>query len=496
MLVQAILGLIDLPTLVIFLLALVLGLWFTSGKQENLPPGPTPLPIIGNMIQVAGHKKQWLMYMEWRKQYGDVISVKIGVNRMVVVLGWDLIREGLLDNASIMADRPSWLYVINLVFKQKGMFWSNGNTWKDLRKFSVVHLRDFGVGKKSLEERVQDEANILVESFNKNLGEKFYPRSLFCYAVSNIICGIIFGNRFDYDDEKFIELYSYLDFLFKNLGLQVPENFFPFLKYIPTRSPAKPIINNDQKIRSYFHKRIQEHRETFDPDNPRDFLDMYLKLEHEHKNTETLSEENVFRVMVDLFLGGSETTATTMTWVFLYLIRYPHVQKKCHEELDRVVGHGRQVSLSDKGELNYLLATIQEVQRIASTVPFAAPHAATADMKLGGYTIPKGSMVLYHIFSAHHDPKYWNNPEEFRPERWLSPEGKLLKKEAFLPFSVGPRSCIGEPLAKMELILFIATLLQNFTFHTPDGEPKPSLEAIQPGFPLQPLDYNLIAERR
>ena len=219
---------------------------------------------------------------------------------------------------------------------------------------------------------------------------------------------------------------------------------------------------------------VKQHKETFDEDNLRDFIDVYLK-EMKTTSDASFSEEQLLVNAFDLFGAGSETTATTLAWAVCYMILNPEVQTKVHREIDQELGD-RPPSLEDRGRLTYTEATIMEIQRLGSIAPMAVPHRALSDIKIRGYNIPKNTLIwsiLYHIMR---DPDYWTDPDTFKPERFIDSNGKIIKEERFVPFGIGKRVCIGESLARTELFIIFTRLMQMFTFHSceSEGYEKPS----------------------
>jgi len=149
------------------------------------------------------------------------------------------------------------------------------------------------------------------------------------------------------------------------------------------------------------------------------------------------------------------------------------------------------------GSMPYTEAFILEVFRVASIFPYAVPHCVTEDSELRGYLIPKGVSVYASIYSTHHDPEVWGDPENFRPDRFLSSDGsKVEKHESLLPFSIGKRQCPGELLARDQLFLFLTTLLQNFRICNEDGKPLPTLDIACGNIILEPHRYSVIMKGR
>lgn len=481
----------------IFIGAVVLYLvrWFLinrNKKHYNLPPGPTPYPIVGNLPNFIQTKKFFDRIMEFKKNYGGIFEIYIGSNRMVFISDLDIVKEGLITKGDSTRGRPQFLYLIKRIFRKKGILFNMGHVWRDLRRFTLSTLRNFGVGKKSLEEKICTEMHEISHVIEAHQGKPFLLKKCIGDGVLNIIYCIVFGERLEYTHPRFHEFIQIFDFLFKNAGFQLPENFLPWLQYIRRNSPAQIMIRNDQILRDYVQEKIQEHRESFDPDNVRDFIDMYILLTQEEKS-ESFSEANIFRTIVDLFTAGSETTAVSLQWAFLYVTKYPDVQRQCREEIRQLTGFSRLVSMADKDELPFVNATILEVQRIAAVAVFVAPHVAETDITLGNFDIPEGTILQFIIHAIHKDPRYWKEPEKFLPERWLTKDKKIIKHEAFLPFSWGPRSCIGEPLARMEMFLFFTNLLQRFEFTDPPDEPV-SVSGGITGFTYHPLNSMICAK--
>ncbi|XP_050695441.1 cytochrome P450 2L1-like isoform X2 [Eriocheir sinensis] len=224
---------------------------------------------------------------------------------------------------------------------------------------------------------------------------------------------------------------------------------------------------------TYFYEEIEHHRATLDPDNPRDLIDGYLLEMEERKDDPetTCSDGDLAFVLFDLFLAGSDTTIHTFTWISGYLASYPNVQRKLHAEIDAVLPKGVLATLADKPKMPYLEAVVNEVMRMISLVKFGVQHAANRNTELGGYTIPKGTILNTSVFIIHSDSRYWDQPEKFMPERWLDEAGKFVsKKEGFLPFGVGKHSCIGENLSRVELFIFLTIIYQSFSVAPPPGK--------------------------
>jgi cytochrome P450 len=200
--------------------------------------------------------------------------------------------------------------------------------------------------------------------------------------------------------------------------------------------------------------------------------------------------------LLDLFFAGTETTALTLSWAMLYLTFFSEAQEKLCEEINRVVGDSRLPRLSDDAQMPYTKAVVLEVLRMSSLLPLGVFRSTLDNVELCSYNIPKNTMVLANFYGAHHDQDYWGDPEVFRPDRFLSPDGKsIVKHDNFLPFSVGKRACVGEALAKNEIFLFLAFIFQRFNVSLDPSNVNPSLEPTV-AFTLMPPDHKLVFSQR
>ncbi|GFO35320.1 cytochrome p450 2u1 [Plakobranchus ocellatus] len=309
-------------------------------------------------------------------------------------------------------------------------------------------------------------------------GQPIDVRSLTNTAVSNVICSIIVGKRFDYEDTYFAKLLELLNEQVRLMATSNLSNIFPWLHYVPGDTfQSKKRMENYHYIRTFFCvHHIEKTENEFDEDNKDNFISAYLaemkKAERQGRET-TLNKENLSRVLLNLFGAGSETTSTTMLWFMVYMLHYPHIQNKVYREIEDVVGTERVPAMQDRPRLNYTNAVIMETQRLASIVPVGVPHYTQTEATVMGYTVPAGTTVLSNLDTVLWDGDTWENPMDFRPERFLDDQGKITQPEQFMPFSIGRRLCLGESMARMELYLFLAALVQRFEFapEVPDQLP-------------------------
>ncbi|ELW61440.1 cytochrome P450 2J2 [Tupaia chinensis] len=459
---------------------------------KNYPPGPWRLSFISVLFHSDFEKSQ-LQLQQYVKKYGNVLSLPFGHINFIIISGLPLIKEVLLHMEQNFMNRPM-LHSRKRVFKRNGLIMSNGQEWKEQRRFTLMTLRNFGLGKKSLEERIQEEAHYLAEAMKEENGQPFDPHFKINNAVSNIICSITFGERFEYQDGQFQELLKLLDevtFLEASVPCQL-YNICPWImRFLP--GSHQTLFRNWEKLKSFVGDVIEKHKRDGNPEETRDFIDAYLKEMAKSNASSSFDEENLVYTTLDLFFAGTETTSTTLRWGLLYLALYPEIQEKVQAEIDRVIGQCQQSSMAFRESMPYTNAFIHEVQRMGNILPLNAPREVTVDTTLAGYHLPKGTMVFTNLTALHKDPTEWATPDTFNPEHFLE-NGQFKKREAFLPFSLGKRACLGEQLAKTELFIFFTSLLQKFTFRPPNNE-KLSVK-IREGMTIAPVSHRLCAVPR
>ncbi|XP_069830126.1 cytochrome P450 2K6-like [Dendropsophus ebraccatus] len=458
---------------------------------QNYPPGPKPLPIIGNMLDLDVNRP-YLSFQELAKKYGPVFSLKIGVQKMVVLCGYDTVKEALGNYADELADRPI-LPVLVDASRGHGVIFTNGCNWKTLRRFTLSTLRDFGMGRRIIEDKINEEASCLVEKFKSYKGKPFDNDMIMNAAIANIIDSIIFSHRFDYDDPKLHRLLTIIITNIKTMGslMGMLYNAFPSLmRWIPGSHQTIPATAAE--LHSYYREVFEKQRDQLDVNDQRNLADSFLVKQKEEKPSPQLyfHDENFTSLVADLFGAGMDTTSSTLRWSLLLMMKYPEVQKKVQKEIEAVIGSA-EPQYEHRQKMPYTGAVINEILRFSSVVPTNVPHMTAQDVTLKGFFIPKGIQIIPSLTSVLRDTKYFSKPDEFYPEHFLDSDGNFVNNEAFIPFSVGKRSCIGENLAKVMLFLFFTKLLQNFTFKALPGSKLDLTPAV--GFVTPPQNHLICA---
>ncbi|KAK1888215.1 Cytochrome P450 2F2 [Dissostichus eleginoides] len=456
-----------------------------SRRPKNFPPGPSPLPILGNILELS-LDNPLKDFERLRNTYGNVYSVFLGTKAAVVINGMKAMKDAIVTKGIDFAGRPQDLFV-NDSTERKGVILADyGPSWKDHRRFALMTLRNFGLGKNSMEERIHGEIKYITDDLEKSIGKSFSPQLMFHNAASNIICQVLFGQRYEYDEEfiKVIVKCFTDNAKLANGPWAMLYDSFPMIRSLPL--PFRRAFKNVKTCQALALPVVQEHKKTRVPGQPRDF---------KGNDASTFSEDLMIMYTLDLHFAGTDTTSNTLLTGFLYLMTYPHIQERCQQEIDEVFGGKDQASFEDRHNMPYVQATIHEIQRVANTVPLSVPHCTIKDTELMGYSIPKGTLIIPNLTSVLNEEGQWKFPNEFNPENFLNDQGEFVKPEAFMPFSAGPRMCLGEGLARMELFLILVTLLRKFNFIWPEDAGKPDYTPVY-GVTLTPQLYHMKVQLR
>ncbi|PNI81854.1 CYP17A1 isoform 1 [Pan troglodytes] len=342
---------------------------------------------------------------------------------------------------------------------RKGIaFADSGAHWQLHRRLAMATFALFKDGDQKLEKIICQEISTLCDMLATHNGQSIDISFPVFVAVTNVISLICFNTSYKNGDPELNIIQNYNEGIIDNLSKDSLVDLVPWLK------------------------------EKFRSDSITNMLDtlMQAKMNSDNGNagpdqdSELLSDNHILTTIGDIFGAGVETTTSVVKWTLAFLLHNPQVKKKLYEEIDQNVGFSRTPTISDRNRLLLLEATIREVLRLRPVAPMLIPHKANVDSSIGEFAVDKGTQVIINLWALHHNEKEWHQPDQFMPERFLNPAGTQLisPSVSYLPFGAGPRSCIGEILARQELFLIMAWLLQRFDLEVPDDGQLPSLEGI------------------
>uniref|UniRef100_A0A803K6G8 Cytochrome P450 2C31-like n=1 Tax=Xenopus tropicalis TaxID=8364 RepID=A0A803K6G8_XENTR len=466
-----------LTLFLIFLLTLLFlsALWKQQKRSSVLPPGPTPIPLLGTPRYVT-FNIICKHFPKLQEKYGNVFTIWQLGDPIVILCGYKMVKEALINHAEEFSQRPTLPLGDELT---KGYNFQSFTThWRHFRRFILTTLRNIGVGKAPVEERSFMEAQQLIEAMSQMEGKPFNPIGLLGCAVFNMMSFVLFGKRFDYKDKKLHDLISNTRNHINNVLSRTSQiiNTFPIILKFPFL--WKMHCKDTLCLQSFVEEQIQSHKEN--RDKPRDFIDFFLqKIKKEEGNGDSIfCDTSLHMFITGLLAAGTDTTTSTLKYCLARIAQFPEIQAKVQQEIDDVTGSQRPPGLSDRPHLPYTNAVIHELQRHLDLAPTGFYHALSKDTEFQGFTLHKGTRVIPYLSSVLFDPTQWETPDEFNPGHFLDEKGQFRAKPAFMAFSAGKRECLGVSLARMEIFLFFSALLQKFTFCPTTGQrlsPRPPI---------------------
>ena len=455
--------------------------WIHLFRRKHYPPGPWGFPVVGHLPFFGSHPPA--TFLKWQRMYGNVFRIRMGSWKTVVINDYSSIKDALDRQDDAFSSRPRFLTMETLK-KAIGntetiAFGPFNHSYLHTRKLVANALNKITNSKSTLDTQdlILDEGNILVDKFLSWKGEPHLLEDEIHLCIETIIDQILFGRDQKVIDDRPSQVRAAESNEFVRFsGSGNPMDVMPWLKYImPWRATElHRILTKFADIR---YEHAMNHKKTFDKKHLRnDLTDIFLSfdLPEEAENEEvTVTRSHLIRNLNVLAGAGQESTSAALYWLLVYMVAFPEVQKNVQNELDEIVGCGRNVDLNDRSKLYYTEATILETHRITSSVPFSVPHYTIKDTKLNGYDIDKNTVVLTNLHAVHMDKDFWQDPDEFRPARFLisSTEMDADKCNHVIPFGLGRRRCLGEKLAKLEVFLLFSNLMHRCSFIKADTGP-------------------------
>ncbi|KAL2230562.1 cytochrome P450 98A2 [Sesamum indicum] len=448
----------------------------------RLPPGPRPLPVVGNLYDIK--PVRFRCFAEWAQSYGPIISVWFGSTLNVVVSNSELAKEVLKEKDQQLADRHRNRSAARFSRDGQDLIWADyGPHYVKVRKVCTVEL--FSPKRlEALRPIREDEVTAMVESIYKdstapdNLGKSLLVKKYLAAVSFNNITRLAFGKRF-MNSEGVIDKQGQEFRAITTNGIKIGASLsmaehIPWLRWMFPLDEEAFTKHGDRRDR-LTREIMEEHTLARQQSGgaKQHFFDALLTL----KDKYDLSEDTIIGLLWDMITAGMDTTSISVEWAMAELIKNPRIQEKAQEELDRVIGHERVMTELDFSNLPYLQCVAKEALRLHPPTPLMLPHRANANVKIGGYDIPKGSNVHVNVWAIARDPKVWKSPLEFRPERFLE-EDIDMKGHDFrlLPFGAGRRVCPGAQLGINLVTSMIGHLLHHFNWAPPNGMTREEID--------------------
>ena len=460
-----------LTYLAIGLMAVLILIWFNWTGQSTLrsPPGPRPLPLVGNIFSL-NFSKMHLSLAKLAEVYGNIFKVSILGQEIVVINDITMLRKALQGEefVDVFADRPDSFIAKYITFDSDIIVGKVKSGVYTLRKMLHKGFKVFGEGVARFEYRVNGELDRLVAELKTHTREDINMCPLLKKSFSNWISSLITGHSAKQCDSEIIwDLNDSLNRL-GTRGTNALLNQLPSLRLLPGK--FRTVYRNCIKARDRLLHRYNIHEDESHAftKEAEGLLTALIRMKKEMNQQAGYEIVGDLRgIMIDIVFAGLDSTLTALVNSFALLLKYPDCKTKITAEINNVIDKARPPSLDDRQYMPYTKAFLMEVHRYATEVPTSVPHVCTRDVSFEGYHIKKGTVLFPNIWFIHHDEKLWHDPWTFRPERFLDSNGELLPadhdlRKAWIPFSLGRRSCPGETLAMTRTFLYLTRILQEF----------------------------------
>jgi hypothetical protein len=476
----------------------------TYMTRKNMPAGPFPYPFLGNIPQImSAHPARPFDILA--EKYGDIYTVTFPNGNAVILNTATLIREARLTpgrREDLVGKLPESLYPFNEILG--GVFSTRDYSPEYLfeKKVFVSAMHIFGAGIEQASVRAGHAVDVVMKEIENDPGRSFSPKNLLESSIVIHLWQWLTSNDIALDDKIVKEINEISAIMSRQALFSTVYQLLPILCYLPSKLTQE--IKRAKQIReTIFPKEYRAQQESYIPGTIRNLTDSFISAYEKEFAKETRKyigskDSAIPGLMLNVVVVGAGSTATWLNWFFVYMVLYPKLQSKIHEELDEVVGRDRLPNRKDAENLPYLQATLCEVGRISRVARLVGTNAIR-DTTIAGYPIPKGTLVCLNISSMLMDEREWPEPRKFEPERFLDGDGKFVgwnKLHGFLPFGIGRRECPGQSLARIMLFSFASLLLHHYKFELPEGAETPSTEVSTPQLFPQPDDFLVVAKTR
>ncbi|XP_049786170.1 methyl farnesoate epoxidase-like [Schistocerca cancellata] len=490
----------------LLLAAAALAAWFWGQlrRPPGFPPGPTWFPLVGNypgvrqLSKKLGSQYQAFTYLA-QKYKSPVVGLRLGGDLTVIVSTRSLIRE-VLTRPEFEGRPQNFFAYLRSLGLRKGVSVVDGKLWQEQRAFVMRQLRSLGFSGAAMQAQVGKEVRALLDVLSDSRGRPTQLNKLLASSVLNVILQFCAGYRFPHGDQQLQTLLGLIHARSRAFDMAGGKlSAMPWLRFIqPEASGYNAITKFNEMACAYFLKIIENHKATYTLRKKRDLMDAFLskmaKAQKEQNDNTTFTESQLLMLCYDMFTAGAETTSNSLRFAFLMMLRHPEVQERVHKEIKEAIGTDRLPTLDDKDRLVYTRAALTESMRMCHVIPTRGYRRVLEDTTLYDCRLPENTVVLVNIWALHMDKDHWGDPEVYRPERFITEAGKFREDDAFLPFGLGRRRCLGEHLARCCLFQMFTGILQNFQL-LPADVTNLKYSTLE-GVTLAPKPYDIIFKSR
>ncbi|KAL3632877.1 hypothetical protein CASFOL_025861 [Castilleja foliolosa] len=452
-------------------------------KKLNLPPGPKPWPVIGNLNLIGPLPHQSLHHLS--QTYGPLMLLRFGSAPVVVGSSVEMAKIFLKTMDVTFAGRPKTAAGKYTTYNYSDITWSPyGPYWRQARKMCLMEL--FSARRLESYEYIRaEELNSFLKQILKLSQKPFCLKDCLSTLSLNVISRMVLGKRYlDEAGQNAVvlpdEFKKMIDELFLLNGVLNIGDLIPYIGFLDLQGYVKRMKNVSKKFDRFLEYVLDEHEERRRKTEgyvSRDMVDVLLELAENPDLEVKLERHGVKAFTQDLLAGGTESSAVTVEWAISELLKKPEIFKKATDELDQVIGQNKWVAEKDIPNLPYIEAIVKETMRLHPVAPMLVPRLSREDCKVAGYDIKKGTQVLVNVWTIGRDPSIWDQPNEFCPDRFI---GKAIDVKGhdfeLLPFGSGRRMCPGYSLGLKVIQSSLANLLHGFNWKLPDNMGPEDLE--------------------
>ncbi|KAL7104476.1 hypothetical protein ACP275_08G247300 [Erythranthe tilingii] len=443
----------------------------SPNKNKRQPPGPIGIPILGHFHLLGKNPHQDLHRLA--QKHGPIMYLRFGFVPTVVFsspAGAELV---LKTHDLVFAGRPSIQAAKHISYDGRNIVFSQyGSYWRDMRKLATLNL--LSTSKISQFQPVRKaELRLAVDSLRRAAaGREIVDVSEMIMAtIGDMVCLMVFGRKFAGGELGGNGFKSVIDETFQVAAKPNLGDFFPYMGTIDLQGLTRRMKELSRTFDGFLEKIIDDHvlQNKQEKKETQDFVDTMMAIMESGEAGFEFDRRHVKAVLLDMLLGGTDTSSATIDWALAELIRHPQIMKKLQQELEQVVGLDQYVEESHLEKLDYLDSVLKETFRLHPVVPLFI-HEALEDRTVEEFHIPKGTRIMVNVWSMGKDPNVWQDPEKFFPERFIGSDLDIRGHDfELLPFGSGRRSCPGLQLGLTTVRLVLAQLVHCFDWELPNG---------------------------
>nr|XP_043627005.1 trimethyltridecatetraene synthase-like [Erigeron canadensis] len=445
--------------------------WLRRPNNLNTSPGPKPWPIIGNLnlIGTLPHRS----IHDLSKIYGEIMQLKFGSYHVIVASSAEMAKIILKTQDISFACRPKTAAGKYMTYNYSDITWAPyGAYWRQARKMCLMEL--FSVKRLESYEYIRvEETNLLLKTIFNLSGKEILLKDMLSTVSLNVISRMVLGKKYlDESEDSIVSLDEFKKMLDELLLLNGVFNIgdsIPWINFMDLQGYVKRMKSVSKKFDGFLEHVLDEHiaqrKAKGDKFVATDMVDLLLQLADDPGLDVKLERHGVKAFTQDLLAGGTESSAVTVEWAISEIFKKPDIFQKATEELDRVIGKDRWVEEKDMPKLPYIEAIAKETMRLHPVAPMLIPRRTRENCKVAGYNVLEGTRVIVNFWTIGRDPKYWDKPEEFYPERFIGKEIDVKGHNyEYLPFGSGRRMCPGFSLGFKIIEATLANLLHGFNW--------------------------------